>query len=111
MTISRGYQRALFDGDISTAAVELAAAQPGKIIRVRGVVVGSDADQKVELLTNATAILPLRVSLTGPAVVLPITGGGVAEAWALCAKDEPLKIIGGSTTDAYGVVYWDTIDA
>lgn len=110
MTISRGFQRALFDGDISTA-IELAAAQPGKIIRLRGLAISSDADQKVELLTDATTILPLRVSLTGPSVVLPITGGGVAEAWVLCVKDEPLKIIAGTATDVYGVVFWDTIDA
>ena len=110
MTISHGYQRALFDGDISTA-VELVAGKPGRIIRVRGVAVSSDGDQKVELLTNVTAILPLRVAVTGPSVVLSITGGGVAEAWALCAEGEPLQIIAGTSTDVYGVVYWDTVNA
>ncbi len=110
MTISHGFQRALFDGNISTA-LELAAAQPGRIIRVRGLAISSDADQKVELLTNATAIIPLRVSLTGPSVVLPITGGGVADAWALCVKGEPLNIIAATAAVAYGVVFWDTIKA
>ena len=110
MALSHGFQRVVFNEADITTAFELVAAIPKKIIRVRGVVVGSDASNLVELLSDAASILPFRASVDGPSTVLQFTEGGVGEAWAICVAEEALNIIASVAQPVYGVVFWDTIN-
>lgn len=111
MTISHGFQRTVFSEADITTAFELVPAIPSKIIRVRGIVVGSDASNKIDLLSDAASILPFRASVNGPSTVLEPTGGGVADAWAICVAEEALNIIASGAQPVYGIVFWDTINA
>ncbi len=109
--MSHGFQRMAFNEADITTPFELVAAIQNKIIRVRGMIIGSGADLLVELQSSATTILPFRTAINGPSTVLEPTDGGVGEAWVICAAGEALNITASGANPVHGVVFWDTVAA
>ncbi len=108
MSMSRGFQRAVFSE--STAATFLVVATPSadKRIRVRGCFLSAAAAQNVSMESKATQIGSVNL-VAGANFVLPPMDGGVGEAWLQCEKGEALNITLGQAQQTDGVIFYDIV--
>ena len=108
MSMSRGFQRAIFNQ--STAARHQVIGPPAtnKKIRIRGLFLTAAGAQQVTLESAAVSLGTINLSANN-SITMPPLDGGVGEAWLECAKGAALNITLGQAVQTDGVILYDII--
>ena len=108
MTMSRGFQRAVFNESSAAQYAVVGPPPAGKKIRVRGCTLTAAAAQDILIQSNNTTIGPANLSASY-SLNLPPTDGGIGEAWLECAEGEGLNITLGQAVQTDGVLFYDIV--
>lgn len=112
MSISRGYQRAVFSQSTAAQFEVVASPASGKKIRIRGLFLSAAAAQDIDLQSSTpivdTSLGIINIAANTP-IVLPLTGGGTGEVWLECADGEAFNITLGQAVQTDGVIFYDIV--
>ena len=109
MSISRGFQRAVFSENTAAQFEVVPAPGGSKKIRIRGLFLSAAAAQDIDLQSSSNSLGIINL-VAGTSMVLPLLGGGTGEAWQECALEEALNITLGQAAQTDGVILYDIVN-